>query len=642
MMADILNICSYFILFSCVASSIISLIIKVLSRNSKNYVNVISCVFVSIAMVSSWIIFYHIIQDKSLIIENNIFEFISINNKTLSWSIYIDSLSSIMLILITTVSTLVHLYSTGYMSHEKNYDRFMCYISLFTFFMILLVVSNNLIQLFVGWEGVGLCSYLLIGYWFKRKSANIASMKAFMVNRVSDFFFIIGISIVLFSFGSLNFEDVLNQETIVSLSSTSGFNIVDTIATLLFLGAMGKSAQIIFHVWLPDAMEGPTPVSALIHAATMVTAGIFLVCRFSPLYEHSEFAKDLILIVGSVTAIFAASVALVQNDIKKIVAYSTCSQLGYMFAACGVGAYNSAIFHLITHGFFKALLFLCAGSIIFVMHHEQDIRKISGLGFKHKGIFLAISIGTLSICGVPFFSGYYSKDAILESVFLANTMLSNISVSILILSALFTVIYSFKIIFVVFFSPKNDEKTEKLPHSMGFVISVLSIFAIIAGFVGEKVLHITSSDGGLLSGSLQLNIHHHESEFLHIFHYMPYAIILLGISIAYFLFLRSGSLNEKISRKLPRFYNALINKIYFDAIYERLIIKNISRLSSKLNLYIELSCDKIFSTKPASLIGKSSLCWTRVQDGNLGKYIYLLLSILSGISIMMIILFFFA
>lgn len=640
-MADILNICSYLILFSCAASALISLIMKMSCKNPKYYVNVISCIFVSIAMVSSWIVFCNIIQDKSFIIENSVIEFVSINDKSFTWSVYIDSLSSIMLILITTVSTFVHLYSIGYMSHEEKYERFMCYISLFTFFMILLVVSNNLIQLFVGWEGVGLCSYLLIGYWFKRKSANIASMKAFIVNRVSDFFFIIGISIVLFYFGSLNFVDVLNQEMIILLSSTSGFNIIDAIATLLFLGAMGKSAQIIFHVWLPDAMEGPTPVSALIHAATMVTAGIFMVCRFSPLYENSAFAKDLILIVGSITAIFAASVALVQNDIKKIIAYSTCSQLGYMFVACGVGAYNSAIFHLITHGFFKALLFLCAGSIIFVMHHEQDIRKISGLGFKHKGIFLAIFIGTLSICGVPFFSGYYSKDAILESVFLANTTLSSISVSILILSALFTVIYSFKIIFVIFLSPRNDEKTECLPRSMGFVISVLSIFAIIAGFFGEKVLHITSSDGGLLSGSLQLNIHHHESEFLHIFHYIPYAIILFGVSIAYFLFLRSGSLNEKISNKLPRFYNALINKIYFDSIYEKFIVNNISKISSKLNLYIETSCDKVFSVKPASLILGSSSYWTKLQNGNLGKYLYLSLSVLSVISLMIVILFFF-
>merc|ERR1712103_5451 len=334
----------------------------------------------------------------------------------------IDPLSAVMLVVVTSVSSLVHIYSIGYMSHDPHKPRFMAYLSLFTFAMLMLVTSDNFIQLFFGWEGVGLCSYFLIGFWFKKESANAAAIKAFVVNRVGDFGFALGIFLIFYLFGTVNYSEVFQQiPTVIDKNlSFLGFEVkaIDLICLLLFIGAMGKSAQILLHTWLPDAMEGPTPVSALIHAATMVTAGVFLVVRCSPLFEYSETALNLVTIVGMITAIFAASVALVQNDIKKIVAYSTCSQLGYMFFAAGVGAYHVAMFHLFTHAFFKALLFLGSGSVIHAFKDEQDINNMGGVWKKLPYTYALMIIGTLALTGFPFLSGFYSKDAIIEFAYL--------------------------------------------------------------------------------------------------------------------------------------------------------------------------------------------------------------------------------
>ena len=408
---------------------------------------------VCIAAILSLAIFYN-----GLVHDNYgnyiIFEWIKSGDFQINWSINIDPLSSIMLVVVTLVSALVHIYSIGYMSHDPFKPRFMSYLSLFTFAMLVLVVSDNFIQLFFGWEGVGLSSYLLIGFWYKKDSANKAAIKAFLVNRIGDFGLAIGIFLIFLYFGTLNYNEVFEQASNFSQNKINFLglevNLITLISLFLFIGAMGKSAQFFLHTWLPDAMEGPTPVSALIHAATMVTAGVFLVVRCSPIFEYSQFALNIVTIIGMTTAFFAATVAIVQNDIKKIIAYSTCSQLGYMFFAAGLGAYNASIFHLMTHGFFKALLFLSAGSVIHAMHHEQDMRKMGGLFKKIPFTATMMWIGSLAIIGFPYFSGYYSKESILENAYFANIYLSNYAYVVGITTALLTAFYSWRLLFLTF------------------------------------------------------------------------------------------------------------------------------------------------------------------------------------------------
>ena len=382
-------------------------------RNSE----IVTSLLVSISAILSALVLYEVIVNQY---QDNITiaTWISSGSLNVNWSMKIDALSAVMLVVVTSVSALVHIYSIGYMSHDPHKPRFMAYLSLFTFAMLMLVTSDNFIQLFFGWEGVGLCSYFLIGFWFKKESANKAAIKAFVVNRVGDFGFALGIFLIFYLFGTVNYSEVFQQipniteKNLVFLGIE--INAIDLICLLLFIGAMGKSAQILLHTWLPDAMEGPTPVSALIHAATMVTAGVFLVVRCSPIYEYSEFVLNIITVIGMSTAFFAATVALVQNDIKKIIAYSTCSQLGYMFFATGVGAYNVAMFHLFTHAFFKALLFLGSGSVIHAFKHEQDINNMGGVWKKLPYTYSLMIIGTLALTGFPLLSGFYSKDAIIE------------------------------------------------------------------------------------------------------------------------------------------------------------------------------------------------------------------------------------
>ena len=386
-------------------------------RNSE----IVTSALVSISAILSIFVLYQVIVNQY---EDNIVIATWINSGSLdvNWSMLIDPLSAIMLVVVTLVSSLVHIYSIGYMSHDPHKPRFMAYLSLFTFAMLMLVTSDNFLQLFFGWEGVGLCSYFLIGFWFKKESANAAAIKAFVVNRVGDFGFALGIFLIFYLFGTVNYSEVFQQ--IPSVVDKNLFFLglevkaIDLICLLLFIGAMGKSAQILLHTWLPDAMEGPTPVSALIHAATMVTAGVFLVVRCSPIYEYSPLILNLITIVGMTTAFFAATVALVQTDIKKIIAYSTCSQLGYMFFAAGVGAYNVAMFHLFTHAFFKALLFLGSGSVIHAFKDEQNINNMGGVWKKLPYTYSLMIIGTLALTGFPFLSGFYSKDAIIEFAYL--------------------------------------------------------------------------------------------------------------------------------------------------------------------------------------------------------------------------------
>ena len=402
---------------------------------------IITSLLVFISAALSCYFLYHFINGSE-VLNFIIFNWISSGDLTLNWSIYIDTLTAVMLVVVTSVSFLVHVYSIGYMSHDPDKPRFMAYLSLFTFAMLMLITSDNFLQLFFGWEGVGLASYLLIGFWFKKPSANAAAIKAFVVNRVGDFGLAIGIFLIYKFTGSLNFNEVFNSisnlaDKKINFLGTDG-SLVTYISVFLFIGAMGKSAQLFLHTWLPDAMEGPTPVSALIHAATMVTAGVFLVVRCSPIYEYSEFSQSLIILIGASTAFFAATIGLVQNDIKKVIAYSTCSQLGYMFFAAGVGAYHIAIFHLFTHAFFKALLFLCAGSVIHSMHEEQDIRKMGGIYKKIPFTYAFMVIGTLAITGFPFLSGFYSKDAILEAAYFSTNSMGGYATILGVFTAVLT------------------------------------------------------------------------------------------------------------------------------------------------------------------------------------------------------------
>ena len=407
-----------------------------------------------------------------------------------AWQIRIDPLTSIMLLTVTSISALVHVYSIGYMVLDPHKPRFMAYLSLFTFSMLILVTSDNLLQLFFGWEGVGLCSYLLIGFWFQRPSANSAAIKAFIVNRVGDFGFALGIMGIFLVFGSVDFDTVFSLAGGVAGKSFVflgvELDILTTITCLLFLGAMGKSAQLGLHTWLPDAMEGPTPVSALIHAATMVTAGVFMVVRFSPLFEYSPVTLTIITVIGASTAIFAATIALVQNDIKRVIAYSTCSQLGYMFFAVGVSAYSAAIFHLFTHAFFKALLFLGAGPVIHALNDEQDMRRMGGLSKQLPTVCTVMWIGSLALAGIPFFAGFYSKDIIIEAAYAADTVSGSFAFGAGILAALLTAFYSWRVLFMTFHGSSRVEAASLASiHEPSLSIKVpLLILAVVAIFSG--------------------------------------------------------------------------------------------------------------------------------------------------------------
>lgn len=553
----------------------------------KYFSEVVTSSFVCLSAIFSIIIFWNGIQNNSYG-NYKIFEWVSSGSFIANWSINIDPLSSVMLVVVTFVSALVHIYSIGYMSHDPHKPRFMSYLSLFTFSMLALVVSDNFLQLFFGWEGVGLCSYLLIGFWYKKESANNAAIKAFIVNRVGDFGLAIGIFIIFFYFGTINFQEVFNlapqflEKKLVFFGLES--SLITLICVFLFIGAMGKSAQFLLHTWLPDAMEGPTPVSALIHAATMVTAGVFLVVRCSPLFEYSQTALNLVTIVGMITAIFAASVALVQNDIKKIVAYSTCSQLGYMFFAAGVGAYHVAMFHLFTHAFFKALLFLGSGSVIHAFKDEQDIRNMGGIRKKLPYTYIFMLIGTLALTGFPFLSGFYSKDAIIEFAYLRNSSLGNYAATIGVLTAFLTSIYSWRLFFKTFHGSYNNKKTpinqtHESPVIMLAPLFFLSIGAIFAGYFFKETF-IGHHSNDFWNGSIFfLNEIKHSSIPLWFLLLTP-ILVVLSIPISYYYFISNTNILEEFKKTNSPLYNFLLNKWFIDELYEVLFVNPSKKIGS--------------------------------------------------------------
>ena len=598
-------------------------------RNSE----IVTSLLVSISAILSIYVLYEVIVNN---FQENIVIATWINSGSLNvnWSMNIDPLSAIMLVVVTSVSALVHIYSIGYMSHDPHKPRFMAYLSLFTFAMLMLVTSDNFIQLFFGWEGVGLCSYFLIGFWFKKESANAAAIKAFVVNRVGDFGFALGIFLIFYLFGTVNYSEVFEQIPTITEKNLVflGFDInaIDLVCLLLFIGAMGKSAQILLHTWLPDAMEGPTPVSALIHAATMVTAGVFLVVRCSPIYEYSELALNIITIVGMTTALFAASVALVQTDIKKIIAYSTCSQLGYMFFATGVGAYNIAMFHLFTHAFFKALLFLGSGSVIHAFKDEQDINKMGGV-WKHLPYTYAMMIiGTLALTGFPFLSGFYSKDAIIEFAYLRDNTTGYYAAGIGIFTAFLTSIYSWRLIFKTFHGEFNNEKmkineTHESPLVMLIPLVLLSIGAIFAGMLFKDLFagHGLSSFWNQSIFFLEpLSSEHPPTWFL----LLTPILVTLSIPISYYLFVKNKKVVEGIVQVNQPLYKFLKNKWYFDELYEVIFIKSSKTIGSFLWKFCDVRIIDGFGPDGISnLIKKFSQKANKFQSGFIYQYAFVML-----------------
>jgi NADH-quinone oxidoreductase subunit L len=602
---------------------------------SETLAQAITTIAVATSAVLSWIVFYQVVIGKApQIIE--LASWINSGSFNVSWTLRVDSLTAIMLTLVTTVSSLVHLYSVGYMHHDEHPQRFMSYLSLFTFFMLMLVTSDNLLQLFLGWEGVGLCSYLLIGFWFKKPSANAAAIKAFVVNRVGDFGLALGVFACFMVFGSIQFDSIFAgaanySKTIINVFGFD-FHALTVICVLLFIGAMGKSAQLGLHTWLPDAMEGPTPVSALIHAATMVTAGVFLVARFSPVFEYSEAALAMVTIVGALTAIFAATIALTQNDIKKIIAYSTCSQLGYMFFACGVSAYSAGVFHLFTHGFFKALLFLGAGSVIHAMSNEQDIRKMGGIWKKIPLTYAMMIIGTLAITGFPFLSGYYSKDAILESAFAAGEhgkQFAELAYWLGISAATLTAFYSWRLIFLTFHgktraSKKVIDHIHESPAVMTIPLIILSIGALFAGAYYSNILGIVSPDLSFWNGAIFMDTSHFNV--LEAMHHVPKWVILspmivgaAGFIFAVICYLVVPSLPSLIVKMFYPLYVLFSNKWFFDEIYDFIFVRPAKAIGSFFSKSIDAGVIDRFGPNGFS---NASLCVGKLLKNIQSGYVY--------------------
>jgi len=512
------------------------------------------------------------------------FSFISFADLHSEWMLRIDSLTAVMLVVVTTISSLVHIYSIGYMEEDPHKPRFFSYLSFFTFAMLMLVTADNLVQLFFGWEGVGLASYLLIGFWYHKPEANAAAIKAFIVNRVGDFGFSLGIFAVFYLTGAVDLDTIFAQApTLVGKSFhflSWNVDALTAVCLLLFMGAMGKSAQFLLHTWLPDAMEGPTPVSALIHAATMVTAGVFMVARLSPLFSLSPGASGFVTFIGATTAMFAATVGLVQNDIKRIVAYSTCSQLGYMFVAMGVGAYSVGMFHLFTHAFFKALLFLGSGSVIIAMHHEQDTRKMGGLWRKLPFTYATMVIGTLALTGFPFTAGYFSKDAIIESALVSNGSMASYGFAMTLGAAALTAFYSWRLIFKTFHGEPHDREHYEAAHEtaktmlvpLGFLAfgSIAAGYPALALFTGHGASEFFRQ--ALTLGPAE-RLFESTENLPFISSLLPTVMMIGGFLVAYQFYIRRPDIPEALARDQNLLYRFLLNKWYFDEIYDFLLVR---------------------------------------------------------------------
>src|SRR6478672_2178206 len=542
---------------------------------------VITTSLVLVTMPLAWFALYQVgMEGHETRIE--LFRFIDSGELQTSWALRIDTLTAVMLVVVTTVSGLVHLYSIGYMEEDPHRPRFFAYLSLFTFAMLALVTADNLVQLFFGWEGVGLMSYLLIGFWYQRPSANAAAIKAFVVNRVGDFGFALGIFAIYMLLKSTDFETIFAGAPALSGKTIDFFgwhaDALTLTCLLLFMGAMGKSAQFLLHTWLPDAMEGPTPVSALIHAATMVTAGVFMVARLSPLFELAPHAKAFVMLIGATTSMFAATVGLVQNDIKRVIAYATCSQLGYMFVAMGAGAYSIGMFHLFTHAFFKALLFLGSGSVILAMHHEQDIRNMGGLKDRIPYTYIVMVIGTLSLTGFPLTAGYFSKDAIIESAYASHNPFGPYGFLMTVVAAALTSFYSWRLILKTFHGephdPEHYEAAHESPLWMLIPIGILAAGSLLAGFP-FKELFAGHGVEEFFRESVKMNPHiieemHHIPETIA---FLPTVMMVLGFLVSWLFYIRRPYLPVELANQQPPLYQFLLNKWYFDELYDLIFVR---------------------------------------------------------------------
>ena len=544
----------------------------------------VTCGLMLIAAVLSIVVFIDVALNGNAR-TTELFTWIDSGSFELSWALRVDTLTAVMLIVVNVVSSMVHVYSIGYMSHDHHKPRFFAYLSLFTFFMLMLVTADNFVQMFFGWEGVGLASYLLIGFWFHKPSANAAAIKAFVVNRVGDVGFALGIMGCFVLFGFVSFDEVFaavpaNADAQFSFLGFEG-HALTILCVLLFIGAMGKSAQLFLHTWLPDAMEGPTPVSALIHAATMVTAGVFMVCRLSPMFEYAPVAKDMVTYIGGATAFFAATVGLTQFDIKRVIAYSTCSQLGYMFFAAGVGAYSAAMFHLMTHAFFKALLFLGSGCVIHAMSDEQDMRKMGGLWKHIRVTWILMWIGSLSLAGIPPFAGFFSKDMILEAAYAAHSASGNFAFWLGIAAAFMTAFYSWRLLFMTFHGkPRaSDEVMSHVHESPMVMIAPLIVLAVGAIFAGYVAYGIFVGDGRaafwgeailVLGPQDIIEEAHHVPSWVK---FLPLVMGVAGIGLAYIYYIVKPELPAWTAARFRPLYLFSFNKWYFDELYDRVFVR---------------------------------------------------------------------
>ena len=605
--------------------SLISAICIIGSQNKK--AEYISTTFLFLAALVSIYIYINIETFKGNFIVYNWINFAQIN---LNFSIFLDPLTAIMFCVVTIVSSVVHMFSIGYMHEDKLRARFFCYLSLFTFAMLVLVSADNFIQLFLGWEGVGLCSYLLVGYYFHKPSANNAAIKAFLVNRVGDFGYLIAIAIIYKYFNSLNFQEVFSNTSAIEKKNLLflgfEFNLITCICMFLFMAAVGKSAQIGLHVWLPDAMEGPTPVSALIHAATMVTAGVFLVVRCSPIFEYSQFTLNVITYVGLITSLFAASVALLQNDIKKVIAYSTCSQLGYMFFACGISAYSLAMFHLVTHAFFKALLFLGAGSVIHCLHHEQDCNKMGGLYKKLPVTFAFIIIGSIALMGIPPFAGYFSKDLILEYALSIHSFNGTNIYVLGCLGAFLTSVYSTRLIYLTFLNKTNIKtdtfnKIKEPGFTMLFPLFILSIGAIAGGYLFYDIVENNAFWFNSIFTLTEVNYVEEAHHIEKIYKLFPIILVVLAIIMVLISYRYFEGLSYLLNYKIKGLVNFLQKKWYFDEIYGFLFVNKLLQFSKFLWTRVDINLiDLKGPIGISNNIWKAAAYCRKIQNGKVFSY----------------------
>ncbi len=596
---------------------------------------------VAIAFLLSLVVLRHHVMQGAEPYNGTVYTWMVIEGIRLEVGFLVDSLTAVMITTVTFVSLMVHIYTIGYMHDDDGYQRFFCYIALFTFAMLMLVMSNNFLQLFFGWEGVGLVSYLLIGFWFKRESAIFASLKAFLVNRVGDFGFLLGIAAVLMAFNSIDYADVfaaapLMADMTIQIIPGVDWSLMTVICILLFIGAMGKSAQVPLHVWLPDSMEGPTPISALIHAATMVTAGIFMVARMSPLFELSPTALSFVLVIGSITALFMGFLGIIQNDIKRVIAYSTLSQLGYMTVALGVSAYSVAIFHLMTHAFFKALLFLGAGSVVIAMHHEQDIRKMGGL-WKYMPItWFTFLLGTLALVGTPGFAGFYSKDSILEAVHFSHVPGAGFAYLAVMLGVFVTSFYSFRLYFIVFHGKERmDHHTQEHLHETPAVVTVpLMLLAIPSVVIGALTIE-PMLFGDMFARSIfvlpEYNVLEHLKEHfhgaisfaLHGLTGLPFILVLAGLGSSYYLYMVRPDLPGQIQQRLSVLYDIMNRKYLFDEFYQSFFMRGSRSLGTALWKYADAGViDGLLVNGTARLVGWVASVTRCLQTGYLYTYAF--------------------